>query len=93
MKRMQIEYKDTEIKTNNSELARTLTTQLVDDVINIAYGNKTYETITMKCGKNETHKINIAYSETIDNVILFFDGSVIMSFDLDYKLIDAFDED
>lgn len=88
---IQIEYKSTCIKTDNSELARSLTEELIDEVIDSSYNQKSWQTITIKSGSKEVHKINIAYSATIDDIVIYFDGVVIVPYELDYKLIDAFD--
>ena len=92
MRRMQIEHEDTHIWTYDLDAAVELTKELVDVILDQAYKNKSREYITLKHGRGAEDVIVIEYSKDRNDVIIFFDGFVIMPFELYGKLMDTFKE-
>ena len=92
MRRIQVEYENTCIVTYDPELARSLTESLIDNVIDHVYNERSRATIIVKHGRGAEDKINVEYSESRSDTIMFFDGFVIMPYEMDYKLIDILSE-
>lgn len=94
--RIQTRYNESDtqrtiIDTYNRKLARALTEELIDQVVDISYNNHSFETIDLICKKSGIHRITMSYKESKDDVIICVDGFAIMPFELDDKLIDIFE--